>query len=266
VTSGRRDIAADPYATAAPGGAPDGGAPDGDAPRGERQPPLGIQLGELVPWIREHPIRGVITLLLAGGAIAALLNPPIEALPNRLSPGDCIYARTAAAEQTGPNARPIGTASDVEAVVNAGTAVRAACGLSHGHEVSAIMPVALPGHGSLPPSGPAGGAELSLAPEPSIAPGAGAATPGPPGAPSASADPATAAAEADRAAIRANVQATCEAVYADYVGHPLAGSSYVTFAVIPSVAQLSTGPQLALCLVARADGQWLTSPARNSHE
>jgi hypothetical protein len=260
VTSGRQDIAKDPYAP----GARDGGVPDGDPPRGERQPPLGIQLGELVPWIREHPIRGVITLLLAGGAIAALLNPPIEAVPNRLSPGDCIYARTAAAEQKGPGARPIGEANDVEAVVNAGTAVRAACGLSHGHEVSAIMPVGLPGHGSLAPSGPAGSAELSLAPEVSIAPGGGTPTLGT-GGPSASFDPATAAAEADRAAIRANVQATCDAVFADYVGHPLTGSAFVTFAVIPSVAQLSTGPQLALCLVARADGQWLTSPARNSH-
>jgi hypothetical protein len=249
VTNGRQDLAKDPYAK------PSGASPDADAPRGNRQPPLGIQLGELVPWIREHPIRGVVTLLLAAGAVTSLVNPPLEALPNRLSPGDCIYARTGAAEQKGPSARPIGEAGDVEDVVNAGTAVRAACGLSHGHEVSAIMPVGLPGHGSLPPSG---GSLVPVAVSPSIG---GAVVP-PQGTPLSSAD---IAAEADRQVIRANVQATCDSAFADYVGHPLSGSAFVTFAVIPTVAQLTAGPQLAMCLVARADGQWMTSPARGSH-
>jgi hypothetical protein len=50
--------------------------------------------------------------------------------------------------------------------------------------------------------------------------------------------------------------------------HPirLAGSTYVTFAVIPAADQLVTRPRLGLCLVARTDGQWLTSPAKNSGE
>jgi hypothetical protein len=183
----------------------------------DRQPPLGIQLAELGPWIREHPVRGVITILLAAGAIGSILNPPIEATADRLTSGDCIYARTAAAAQTGPGARPIGTPAEVETVIDDGKAVRAACGLSHGHEVSATVPIS--------PS------------------------------------------NLDRAAIRDTVQQRCDAVFDAYVHHPLAGSTYVTFAVIPTAGQLATGsPQLGLCLVARADGQWLTTPARNSGE
>jgi hypothetical protein len=217
------------------------------------QASLGIQLGELVPWVQAHPIRGVITLLLAVGAVGTLLNPPIEALPNRLSAGDCISAPTAAAQQpAGAASRPIGSPGDVEEVINAGTAVRAACGLSHSHEVTAIMPVGLPGHGSLPPSG--GGSLVPVEASPATTRVVG---PNP----SLGGNP---AADADRLAIRASVQAVCDSAFEGSVGHPLAGSAYETFAVIPSVAQLETGPQLALCLVARADGQALTSPAKNS--
>jgi len=181
--------------------------------RGDR---LGVQLGELVPWIREHPIRGVITLLLAAGAIGTIFNPPIEATADRLTSGDCIYARTAAAAETGPGARPIGEPTAVEDVINRGTAVRAACGLSHSHEVSASVPI--------PGSSP------------------------------------------DRAIARATVQERCNAVFEPFVHHPLAGSAYVTFAVVPTTEQLAAGPRLGLCLVARADGQWLTGPAKNSGE
>lgn len=223
------------------------------------QASLGIQLGELVPWVRAHPVRGIVTLLLALGGIGTLLNPPIEAYPSRLSPGDCISAATPGAA-AGATTRTIGAPGNVEDAINTGTAVRAACGLSHSHEVTAVMAVALPGHGSLAPS--AGGSLVAAtsAPTPTAdgAPGvAASAAPTPKGSDDA-------AAEADRAAIRASVQAVCDSAFEAYVGHPIAGSAYVTFAVIPSAAQLDTGPQLALCLVSRADRQPLTSPAKNS--
>jgi len=236
--TGRRDLDPDPNRA---GARPSSGAP------------LGIQLGELVPWVRAHPVRGIVTLLLALGGIGTLLNPPIEAVPNRLSPGDCISAEAPAAP-AGAATRPIGAAGDVEQSVNAGTAVRAACGLSHSHEVTAIMAVALPGHGSLAPS--AGGSLVPVEASP-----AGSSVPGAAQTPVPSAD---AALESDRLAIRASVQAVCDAQFQAYVGHALAGSAFVTFAVVPSAAQLETGPQLAMCLVARADEQPMTSPAKNS--
>jgi hypothetical protein len=181
--------------------------------RGDR---LGIQLGELVPWIRQHPVRGVITLMLAAGALGTIFNPPIEATADRLTSGDCIYVRTAAAGQTGPGARPVGEPADVEAVIDKGTAVRAACGLSHSHEVSAVVPIS--------------------------------------------------SSTTDREIARETVQERCDAEFEAFVHHPLAGSAYVTFAVIPTTEQLAAGQRLGLCLVARADGQSLTSAAKNSGE
>ncbi len=154
--------------------------------------------------------------MLAAGAIGTIFNPPIEATADRLTSGDCIYARTAAAAETGSGARPIGEAADVEAVIDRGTAVRAACGLSHSHEVSATVPIS--------------------------------------------------ASITDPAVARETVQERCDAVFESFIHHPLAGSAYVTFAVVPTSAQLASGPRLGLCLVARADGQWLTSPAKNSGE
>jgi hypothetical protein len=187
---------------------------------------MGEQLGELIVWMRAHPIRGIFMLLLAAGTIGTLLNPQIEATPNRLSIGDCIYARTSAAVDSGPGSRPIGDAPMVEDVVMSGAAERAACGLSHGHEVSLVVQL------------------------PQLA------TP-PPGASAAGTPP-------DRAVVRAGVQRQCDAAFRGFVGHDLAGSTYVTFAAVPTEAQYLAGSDRGLCLVARADGQWMLTLARDS--
>lgn len=176
--------------------------------------------------MRAHPIRAVFMLLLAFGAIGTILNPPIEATADRLSIGDCIYARTSAATDSGPGARPIGDAAMVEAVVMDGRAERAACGLSHGHEVSLV--VQLPGLAS-----PLPGASAGTVPP-------------------------------DRNAVRADVQRQCDAAFRGFLGHDLAGSTYVTFATVPTEAQYLAGSDRGVCLVARADGQWMLSLARNS--
>lgn len=186
----------------------------------------GEQLGELVIWMRAHPIRAVFMLLLAAGTVGTLLNPPIEATADRLSIGDCIYARTAAAVDSGPGARPIGDAAMVEAVVMDGRAERAACGLSHGHEVSLV--VQLPQLAS-----PAPGAT-----GPTSAPG--------------------------RDVVRADVQRQCDAAFRGFTGDDPAGSAYVTFAAVPTEAQYLAGSDRGVCLVARADGQWMLTLARNS--
>ena len=187
---------------------------------------LGQQLGELVVWIRAHPIRGIFSLLLAAGTIGTLLNPQIEATPNRLSIGDCIYARTSAATGNGPGARPIGDAAMVEAVVMSGGAERAACGLSHGHEVSLVVELPQlatpdPGSGGVPQS-------------------------------------------PDRNLMRADLQRQCDTAFRGFVGHDLAGSEFVTFAAVPTEAQFVAGSDRGVCLVARADGQWMLTLARDS--
>jgi len=182
----------------------------------------GDQIAEFSSWFRQHPFRGLLILALAAGAVATILNPPIEATADRLNPGDCIYARTAAADDTGPGARPAGEAADVETVVMTGAAERAACGLSHSHEVSLNMAVS----------------------EVQEADVAGSLT--------------------DREALRAAVQQRCDLTFHDYIGHSLAGSAYVTFAAVPSADDVAAGRDRVLCLIGRADGQWMTSPARDS--
>ena len=66
--------------------------------------------------------------------------------------------------------------------------------------------------------------------------------------------------------LRAEVQASCDAAFAGYVGRPEAGSIYETFAALPDEAAILGGAQPAICLIARRDGQWMSHPARGSDE
>jgi hypothetical protein len=64
--------------------------------------------------------------------------------------------------------------------------------------------------------------------------------------------------------LRAYAQTACEQAFPGYVGHPLAGSAYITFAAVPTIDAWNAGQGLGVCLVARADGQWMNHPARGS--
>ncbi len=124
-------------------------------------------------------------------------------------------------------ARPIGQATAVEDVILAGGAQQAGCTASHGHEVAAIV--------------------------------------GPPS-PTATLAPSVLRVRFDRDAIRRVAQLLCEAAFAGYVGHALAGSRFMTFPVAPDAADWIAGGQQTTCLVARVDGQWMGHPARGSAE
>ncbi|MEW5990161.1 MAG: hypothetical protein AB1736_02295 [Chloroflexota bacterium] len=58
----------------------------------------------------------------------------------------------------------------------------------------------------------------------------------------------------------------CEGAFGSYVGLDLASSMYETFAVVPDDAHWAAGFHRAICLVARADGEWMSHPARDSGE
>jgi len=64
----------------------------------------------------------------------------------------------------------------------------------------------------------------------------------------------------------AEVDATCAADFEGYVGHPLAGSRYEIITAIPTTEDVAAGNNLAVCLVARIDGQWMDHPAKGSRE
>jgi hypothetical protein len=136
---------------------------------------------------------------------------------------------------TGPDARPIGPAGDVETIVMAGQAERAGCQASHGHEVSAVVP--LPAVLAA-----ASGAAASGATAPP--PGAGSTEP--------------------LEALRPTVQKRCDDAFEGYVGKAAPGSIYETFAALPTTAQWQAGENVAVCLVARRDGRWMAYPARGS--
>lgn len=64
----------------------------------------------------------------------------------------------------------------------------------------------------------------------------------------------------------AEVQAACAGEFPGYVGRSLTGSRYAIFTVIPTAEDVAAGRDIAVCLIARADGQWMNHPARNSAE
>lgn len=68
----------------------------------------------------------------------------------------------------------------------------------------------------------------------------------------------------DRDAIRRATRPLCEAAFAGYVGHDLAGSAYTTFPVAPEATAWLAAGRTTVCLVARVDGQWMGQPARGS--
>jgi hypothetical protein len=67
-------------------------------------------------------------------------------------------------------------------------------------------------------------------------------------------------------ALRAYAQSVCVQMFPGYVGHPLAGSLYETFAAVPTTEAWNAGQGDGVCLVARADGVWMSHPAHNSGE
>ena len=66
-----------------------------------------------------------------------------------------------------------------------------------------------------------------------------------------------------RPTVQASANTACAAAFPVYVGRPLAGSIYETFAALPATFGNVAD---AVCLVARRDGQWMTHPARGSAE
>jgi len=65
-------------------------------------------------------------------------------------------------------------------------------------------------------------------------------------------------------ALLAAAEAPCEAAFLVHVGRPLAGSSLALTIVVPDERRWAEGFRDALCLVHRADGQFLRGPARGS--
>ena len=62
------------------------------------------------------------------------------------------------------------------------------------------------------------------------------------------------------------VSAACAAAFEPYLGRPLSGSRYVTFAALPVPSSPIDGANVGICLIARSDGQWMDHSAHGSGE
>jgi hypothetical protein len=112
-----------------------------------RRRTLRDRAAEAVDWVRTHRSASAVLALFIGVMAIGVVAPARSAMPTDLEVGDCLYIRTTASMAVGPDARPIGPPSEVEAVLMSGGAEQAGCGTSHGHEVAAVVHL---GTGQLP--------------------------------------------------------------------------------------------------------------------
>ena len=101
----------------------------------------GERLGDVLAWPAAHRVATVliIAFLAVGAWFFASRAGGLRAAD--LAIGDCLFVRTAAAQD---EVRPIGEPAVVSDTLLAGGVERAGCNASHGHEVSAIVVPALP--------------------------------------------------------------------------------------------------------------------------
>ena len=185
------------------------------------------RLDDVIAWPASHHFATVVILVVVVGALLLAAARGLSVNLRDLAVGNCLYVPTAAALDAG-SARPIGEAAVVVSVLLTDGAERTACTASHGHEVSAIVTPALPTRA------PGEMGELL-----------------------------------DEAVMRAMTAPLCEQAFEAYVRRSLGESRYVTFPVVPGAdgaAAWVRGGQRTVCLVARADGQWMDQPARGSGE
>jgi hypothetical protein len=115
-------------------------AADDARPERERyaRAPLGEQVRDGIADLRRNrALLAILTVLLGGFVVLQLLTPETVAFAD-LRAGDCLFVRAGDPD----DGRPIGTASAVRAALLESGAERAACHLSHGHEVAAVVDLA----------------------------------------------------------------------------------------------------------------------------
>ncbi len=101
------------------------------------------QVGDLITWPRSHPFASVVILVVVAGVfLPSALRGRLVGL-GELAVGDCLFVRTAAAQELS-STRPIGDAAAVEQVILTAGAEKAGCSASHGHEVSSIATLPAP--------------------------------------------------------------------------------------------------------------------------
>lgn len=183
------------------------------------------QAEDFVGWFPAHRNgTAAIVIVLGLAVLYRVLTPSIVSLHD-LREGDCLFVRTAAA--TSPLDAGPGDPASVRQTILSGGAEEASCDLSHSHEVSGVV-------------------DLDDSDAVDSAPAA------PPA--------------YDPVALATFAEEACAGGLAAYLGLPAgtASSVYVGFAVIPDERTWERGTRVAACLVASADGRFLTARARGT--
>ncbi len=182
------------------------------------------QVEDVIGWFPAHRNGSTAIALVLGLLVLWRLITPGIVQLGDLRTGDCLFVRTAAATTT-IDPRPGDPVTVGQAILAAG-AERASCDLSHGHEVTGVVDLDTHDNTSVPGAPPA----------------------------------------FDPLSLLAIAEEACAPTLAAYLGLApgAASAAYVGFAVIPNAIVWERGTRVAACLLASADGRFLTAPARGS--
>jgi len=191
-----------------------------------RPAPLVVQVSDTAAWFRQNPRGFGLVIVIVIAALSLSTSRPKEVRLEALEVGDCLFIRTPATTSLTLQAPAIGSLEEVRLTAASGGGERTPCNGSHGHEVSAVVPLSVTFFDDFE----------------------GAATDAYPGE-----DP-----------LLELAAPACPAAFGAFVGHPLEGSTYDTAAVVPSRSGWGAGDRQAVCLVFGRDGRFLDHQARHS--
>lgn len=103
--------------------------------------PLIVQFSDTAAWFRQNRRGFGLVIVVVIAALSLSTTRPKEVRLEALEVGDCLFIRTPATTSLAPQVPAIGSLEEVRLTAASGGSVRTPCEGSHGHEVSAIVPL-----------------------------------------------------------------------------------------------------------------------------
>jgi len=103
--------------------------------------PLVVQVGDTAAWFRQNRRGFGLVIVIVVAALSLSTSRPKEVRLEVLEVGDCLFIRTPATTSLNQPVPAIGSLEEVRLTAASGGSVRTPCEGSHGHEVSAIVPL-----------------------------------------------------------------------------------------------------------------------------
>jgi len=116
-------------------------APRKDVKAKAQPAPLVVQFSDTAAWFRLNPRGFGLVIVIVIAALSLSTSRPKEVRLEALEVGDCLFIRTPATTSLTPQVPEIGSLEDVRETAASGGTARTPCEGSHGHEVSAIVPL-----------------------------------------------------------------------------------------------------------------------------